>query len=131
MFTVPMEGSAVPLEMVAPATRWQPASPQTVPDFSAACFYFARELKRHVPVPMGLLHASWGGSNIKTWLSQTALEGTGRYERELNILRRYPSDPVAANREWGSYWEKWYRSREPSSSPLPWTPRGNSGSWKP
>ncbi|PSD48290.1 9-O-acetylesterase, partial [Stenotrophomonas maltophilia] len=28
-------------------------------DFSAACFYFARELQRTAAVPMGLIQAAW------------------------------------------------------------------------
>ncbi|HWX89473.1 MAG TPA: hypothetical protein VNY75_04155, partial [Rhizomicrobium sp.] len=34
---------------------WKVESPQTAGDFSASCFYFARELRKHVKVPIGLV----------------------------------------------------------------------------
>ncbi|MGH1560490.1 hypothetical protein ACRAWD_28175 [Caulobacter segnis] len=43
----------------------RPSRKDTVEDFSAACFYFARELQKTRKVPLGLVHASWGGSGIE------------------------------------------------------------------
>lgn len=41
---------------------WQPCSPQTVPDFSAAGYFFARELHKALGVPVGVINTSWGGT---------------------------------------------------------------------
>ena len=57
--------------------RWQPATPDSVRDFSAACFYFARELQKTVDVPMGLVQAAWGGSRIEAWTRAAALRAGG------------------------------------------------------
>ncbi len=46
---------------------WQQASPQTVAKFSAVGYYFARELRKEVNVPIGLLGANWGGTRIEPW----------------------------------------------------------------
>src|SRR5262249_20913308 len=53
---------------------WQVAGPQTVAGWSATCFYFARELQKTVHVPLGLVHSSWGGSNIRPWISATGFQ---------------------------------------------------------
>lgn len=55
------------------ASAWQVSSPATTGDFSAAAYFFARKLHQELGVPVGIIHASWGGSNIETWLSPGAL----------------------------------------------------------
>ncbi len=54
--------SSRPAHMV----RWQVGSPQTVGGFSGACYYFVRELKRSINVPMGMIVAAWGGAACAT-----------------------------------------------------------------
>ena len=44
-----------------------------VADFSAVGSYFAHYVRKEVDVPIGLLHASWGGSRIEPWMSPEAL----------------------------------------------------------
>ncbi len=51
---------------------WKPCSPQSVAEggwggFSASAFYFARELQKELKVPVGLIDADWGGTDIQTW----------------------------------------------------------------
>lgn len=53
--------------------EWKVCSPQTVGDFTAVGFFFARELAQKLKVPVGLVHASWGGSQLEGWLSKEAM----------------------------------------------------------
>ncbi len=55
-------------------TGWQVCSPDTVGNFSAVGYYFARKLQRELNVPIGLLHTSWGGTIIETWISPESLK---------------------------------------------------------
>ena len=55
------------------AGRWAPAVPQHVGKFSAVAYFFARDLRKSVHVPIGIIHTSWGGANIETWMSRRAL----------------------------------------------------------
>jgi sialate O-acetylesterase len=48
---------------------WQICTPETVGNFSATGYYFGRELHKQLDVPIGLLHTSWGGTIIETWIS--------------------------------------------------------------
>ena len=77
MLTVPETSSPRPLDQFMQPVTWKVTSPATVPDFSAACFYFARELRKTVDVPMGLVVSAWGGSRIETWMSEAALRAAG------------------------------------------------------
>ncbi|TLV03305.1 sialate O-acetylesterase [Dyadobacter luticola] len=52
---------------------WKVASRETVGGFSAIGFFFARELYQKLNVPIGILHSSWGGSQIEGWISKEAM----------------------------------------------------------
>ncbi len=62
---------------------WAPADPQHAGQFTAVGYFFARELRKSVGVPIGLLHTSWGGSRIEAW---TSAEGLGLDERAIARL---------------------------------------------
>ncbi|HEX6558070.1 MAG TPA: glycoside hydrolase family 3 C-terminal domain-containing protein, partial [Longimicrobiales bacterium] len=55
-----------------PAGSWQQADPQHAGSFSAVGYFFARELRASQEVPIGIIHTSWGGSNVETWISRAA-----------------------------------------------------------
>ena len=50
-----------------PLATWQPCSPQTIKQFSAAGYYFGVELERELRVPIGLINSSYGGSQAEAW----------------------------------------------------------------
>ncbi|MGB3927338.1 MAG: 9-O-acetylesterase, partial [Sphingobium sp.] len=56
---------------------WKAASPQSVPEFSAVCYYMARELRKSAGVPVGAIASSWGGSQISPWMGEAAQAAVG------------------------------------------------------
>ena len=51
---------------------WQVCSPQTITEggwdgFSAAAYFFGRELHKQLGVAVGLIDATWGGTRIEPW----------------------------------------------------------------
>ena len=54
--------------------QWFVASPDTVARFSAVAYHFARSIIAEIDVPIGLVHASWGGSSAEAWVSRETLE---------------------------------------------------------
>ena len=46
---------------------------ETIGEFSAACYFFVKELQKTNPVPIGMLHSSWGGAQIQAWMRQEDL----------------------------------------------------------
>ena len=53
---------------------WKVCSPATAGDFSAAAYFFARELYNKLKVPIGLINTTWGGTQVETWTSREAFE---------------------------------------------------------
>ena len=76
--------------------EWQPASPSTVPDFTAAGYFFARELWGKLNVPIGIIHNSWGGTPIEAWMPAKVLASDGAFavvqERWTQTLADYPGN---------------------------------------
>jgi sialate O-acetylesterase len=113
---------------------WKVESPQTAGDFSASCFYFARELRQHVKVPIGLVTVAWGGTRDRGWVSEASLRALGFYNDDLDMLALYRRDPQAASRRWDAAWEASWRSHASDqpwkAEPLSWlvAPQG-LGAW--
>jgi sialate O-acetylesterase len=52
---------------------WKPATAANVPSFSAVAYLFAKHLHRDKKVAVGIIHASWGGTPIESWMSAEML----------------------------------------------------------
>ena len=130
LLTVSHATSPTPLDRFPVAVAWSVAEPKSIRDFSAACYYFARELQKSVPVPMGLIHSSFGGSAIESWLSEAGLRGLGGFSERLDLLRVYARDADAGNRGLADLWEGWWRAHAPAGS-TPWTAAaGDTVNWR-
>ncbi|WP_212561419.1 sialate O-acetylesterase [Stenotrophomonas sp. PE591] len=130
LFTVPQHAAAQAQETFNDSTAWTSATPDAVRDFSATCFYFARELQRTVDVPMGLIEAAWGGSGIEAWTSVGALRGQGGLDEALDILARSARDPLEARAAWGRYWQHWWATREGTlPGDAPWRADADDRGW--
>ncbi|MBW6526711.1 9-O-acetylesterase [Sphingomonas sp. RHCKR7] len=128
LLTIAKNASATPLGRLATPPRWQAAGRDTAGAFSAACFYMVQSLRRTEKVPIGAIHASWGGSRISAWMSDAALRAGGEGDA-AQLLALYARDPAAAVRRAVGAWEAWWRGasgdapgREPwqTDSALAW-----------
>ncbi len=84
LFTVPQKMAAEPMSDLD--GKWVECSPETVPGFSAAAYYFGRELHKALGVPIGLIHTSWGGTPAESWTSLATLKSDPDYDA---IVKRY------------------------------------------
>jgi sialate O-acetylesterase len=64
--------------------RWQDASAETVRGFSAVCWHFGRTLQQALDVPIGLVAASAGGTEIEMWTSERGLRTVPEIAAELD-----------------------------------------------
>ena len=71
-FAVPLTWSYTPQPDLEGGS-WQSADPEHSADFSAVAYFFARDLRAELDVPIGIIHTSWGGSSIEAWMSREAL----------------------------------------------------------
>ncbi len=56
--------------------RWEGASPETVADVSAIAYFFGRQLRDSLRVPVGIIGNAVGGSPAESWIDLTTLEQT-------------------------------------------------------
>jgi len=91
LFTVPVRTETNP----SPDLRaeWKVCSSNTIPRFSAVAYFFGRKLNRDLGVPVGLVHASKGGTRIEAWTSKNSLQtepvgelAIAEYESRLNDI---------------------------------------------
>jgi len=89
--------------------QWDVCSPQTVPNFTAVGYYFGRDLHRHLKVPIGLIHTSWGGTPAEAWTSKEVLaerfpEILAGHQKSLSnypvALSKYQAEEPARLQAW-------------------------------
>lgn len=56
------------------SSAWLESNPTNVGAFTAAGYFFGRELRKQLNVPIGLINTSWGGTRAEAWTSKPALE---------------------------------------------------------
>ena len=74
--------------------RWVAVTPASVNEFSCVGWFFARELRRELGVPVGLVGVNWGGTVAQAWMRREALAPFERLQPELEAL--------------SSTWERWW-----------------------
>ena len=123
--------SVTPLLTFGSPVSWKVAASDTVSDWSAVCYFFARELQPSVHVPMGLVQSTWSGSNIRPWMSVSALHANGGYEPGLGILALYANEPLEAQHRFAGVWEQWWRaSTADRPGAEPWSAESPPGQWR-
>lgn len=66
---------------------WSSANPTTVIKFSAAAYFFAKELHAKYQIPIGMINSSYGGTPIHAWLSEEALKPFPASYNEIASLK--------------------------------------------
>jgi sialate O-acetylesterase len=136
LFTVPRKAAQAPVAELE-GGPWQIAGPDSVPSFSAACYFMIRDLRASERIPIGAIHASWGGTQVRAWMSAESLAAVGDEDSRLFAL--YHTDPASSDARLGQEWETWWHSRtgdapgkEPwnDSARLKWTAAPAIASWE-
>ncbi len=98
LFTVPRKISDHLLADTEKST-WLACSSENIAQFSAVAYFFARRLQKDIHVPIGLVHASWGGTGVETWTSREGLNNQEGFTGELENLKNYNLEAYAAKRK--------------------------------
>ena len=109
--SLPEPTGALPKEAV-----WRAATPESANNFSAACFFMGRELKKTTGAPIGLIDATWGGSVIQDWISREGLHALGDYDEGLAALAEYAKSPQSGAALWGGMLGRWAAKAEPQAA---------------
>lgn len=135
LLNIPNAFAPSPRRELPEGAAWVPASPEAVGAFSAVCWYTAERTKEQ-GVPLGLVSAAWGGSQIEAWVPTGKLAAVGAFRKELSLLSAYRDDQASAMRDFGELWEAWwvnaYDTRPWSRSHEDWAPvpGGEMRDWK-
>ena len=97
MFTVKRAFSPVPESMCEGS--WVECSPATAPGFSATAYFFGKALQQALKVPVGLIHSSWGGTAVESWMSADRLSGIAGYDTVIQKIRS-GADSLRVLEEW-------------------------------
>ncbi|UDF05732.1 sialate O-acetylesterase [Asticcacaulis sp. AND118] len=102
---------------VTPDLGWSATGPDSLPDFSAACWHMARTLAgAGTGAPIGLVQSSWGGTSIEDWISPESLATLPAYADDIKRLSAYAADPRAATAELVAATDAWAKTADPAAS---------------
>jgi sialate O-acetylesterase len=86
LLQVPRSWNNVPQNNVS--ASWTECNPQTVANFSAAGYYFGRELHKKLNIPIGLIHSSWGGSRIEPFTPPVGFQMIPQLKSIATLLKQ-------------------------------------------
>ena len=93
-FQIPKTSSSYPQDDCL--GTWQICSPESFASFSAVGYFFGRELRQALDVPVGLVQAAWGGTAAEVWTPKHVIETDPEFNQWENVLRQsdwWPRDP--------------------------------------
>lgn len=102
-YTVPHRVAGEPQEDVK--GEWRMCTPESIADFSAVAFYFGMHLRKEMGTPVGLIHASWGGTPAEAWVRADALRGQAPGRGQRDLARRTEFDPL--RKRWDAALKAW------------------------
>ena len=78
---------------------WEKAVPATIKNFTATGYFFARELRKNLNVPVGLLNCNWGGTLVEPWIPMSKFQTT-------ESLRKYYETETVPIKEKLAKWDE-------------------------
>jgi len=133
LLTVPLLGTQEPQKDFK--GQWVECSPETVGNFTAAGYFFGRELYENLKtqaaaaggklggrvlkrratagpvqhIPIGLINCSWGGSSCEAWVKRSLFEADPQYKPLLEQWEKTVAtyDPAKAEAAFEKQMEKW------------------------
>ena len=89
-FRVKTKTAAVPQTNCS--ATWETTTPDAAKNFSAVAYFFAQEIRRDQKVPVAVLQAPWGGTDIETWISLAGLEQNPPLQKTLDRWNKAVAD---------------------------------------
>lgn len=130
LLTVPRLVATEPVKTAD--VRWLPCSPITVMQglwggFSAAGFFFGRELYTELKIPIGLIHSSWGGTLAEAWTSAAGLRPLRDFDERVRQVAEARQGEKA---DFAAEYEKWCGQNDPGTKQGWAKAECDTSSWK-
>jgi sialate O-acetylesterase len=133
-FYVPQTYNFNTTEKDLKAGSWKNASPENTPAFSAAAYFFEKELYDKYKVAIGMINASLGGSPAEAWLSENALKEFPEYYKEAqrfkdgSLIKQIEDEDNKRIKAW--YTLLWQKDSGNKDLQMPWYSQSlNTSSW--
>ncbi|MCU0792084.1 MAG: sialate O-acetylesterase [Opitutaceae bacterium] len=115
--------------------EWQKASPETLGNFTAVGYHFAKDIHLALDVPVGIVNSSWGGTPVEAWMSPAALASDPAFavvqKRWAEVVANYPEAKAkhdAALAAWEAEKAAAAAAGKPFNKQAPRAPQGGPGS---
>ncbi len=102
------------------AGLWGPMTSERAPESSAVAYFFAKELREKLGVPVGLIESNWGGTRVEAWMSPGALDPFSEYAGTLETVRLSAGDPGNRSTMIETLTERWWEGLD-KNGPQSWT----------
>ena len=107
-------------------SKWAVCTPETVGNFTAAGYFFARRLHQDIHVPVGLVNSSYGGTRAECWVSAEGLSVMPEFSAPLStfhdLVVRSREQQARTGKDYDTRVREWYRAHDPGSAgePVAW-----------
>lgn len=98
--------------------QWVLATPETTGDFSAVAYYFAKQLRKTLQSPVGIIDASWSGTYSELWISHDAIESVDSIRSGEAARQRLIADFPGQQEAWIAKFENWLRENHREDRPI-------------
>ncbi|HBF34703.1 TPA: sialate O-acetylesterase [Candidatus Sumerlaeota bacterium] len=118
-----------PAQQNIPLAEWAPCSPDTAPSFSAAAYFFGRELHERLKIPVGLIQIAKSNGPVEFWTPRSAF---GNTIEDANSALHYSKEYAKLKKQYDKQLENWKKRAEdakakqqpvPPAPPAPPTPK--------
>ncbi|HEX8832604.1 MAG TPA: sialate O-acetylesterase, partial [Abditibacteriaceae bacterium] len=119
LFSVAKNLSLTPRDVVS--GQWDVCTPQTIVGggkdswggFSAAAYFFGRNLHQQLNVPIGLIHSSWGGTNAEAWATNQSLKTIPDFASVVSQLEAQAGEPNGE--DFDLLMTNWWQKNDPGT----------------
>jgi hypothetical protein len=94
LFNVKKKKSDEPQTTVSEGSKWLACSPESVKEFSAISYYFARKMQQELNVPIGIITANWGGTGAECWTPSEKMKDNAVLKNIYMRWEKWDADKV-------------------------------------
>lgn len=102
---------------------WTPCNPDSIVNFSAVAYFFGRKLYQELGVPIGIIDASNGGTDISAWMSKEVLNSDTDFKPILDdfhqMIASYPQAYQVYQKRMAKH-RKEVDEAKAAGKPVPW-----------
>lgn len=117
---------------------WKVAAPDTVGGFTAVGYFFADQISAKLNIPVGIIHSSWGGTPIESWLPEPVLRASrawpgfnAKWQAGMKTWPQKYADQPALEKAWQKALEDNRTTGKPISMQWPRPPVGPGSAYGP